>query len=646
MRYCKVWSCLMLVLVLESQKFPTSTAFHNGESSKSDGKYSRFYDMDPSRFRRDNRLVNQTTKSEDSCCTVFPTICNTYGDCVLDINICVQLCVCATAADGYWCTQVIKLLTSGASTIATTTTLPSTLPPTAIPKLYASFVETDDDSNHTDSSSETSLSHSTTLDPRGTTLEILQFPSVSPLVPPPVISSPSNPLRLNNSVTTHISGNETQGTSITTIASSIKNVISRLVKSESILKNLTRVRNNCNNCYDGKCILGKDYQPRCARNIDMGAENTTCPLGFDCKNGFCVIESGKSGVSCECFKNWTGHFCNEPCLLNCGDHGKCVKHETEVCACYWNYTGVNCETHDPSMNLMKGATTIKVTNTPWSVIGICFGLLVVLLMLLILIPYYLYRKQWIPMRKLVYYFQHYEDDDGKEYDAFISYKSSKSDEQFVVQKLYPKLEKELDFKLCLHFRDFLPGEAIANSIIQAIQNSRRTIMILTPNYIESEWCRLEYQTAQHEMLKLKHKIIPIILEDIDHVKSVDSNLKSIIDTVTYIKWPLGEISKEEEKFWKLLELTMPKKKLDCSSSTSRTSSEVPLSGVTPLPSSDTLSDDVFTSSVSVEIEPDDNAMVEVTPLDENPHIISCLEHSGDCQILPNEHGLLSDYPAV
>lgn len=48
--------------------------------------------------------------------------------------------------------------------------------------------------------------------------------------------------------------------------------------------------------------------------------------------------------------------------------------------------------------------------------------------------------------------------DGKEYDAFVSYKSCPRDEQFVLHQLFPKLEVEYKFKLCMHFRDFLPGE--------------------------------------------------------------------------------------------------------------------------------------------------------------------------------------------
>lgn len=88
-------------------------------------------------------------------------------------------------------------------------------------------------------------------------------------------------------------------------------------------------------------------------------------------------------------------------------------------------------------------------------------------------------------------------------------------------------------------------------------------MVISQNYIESEWCRLEYQKAQHEMLKLKHKIIPIILDDISKVKH-DKNLKAILNSVTYIEWPGESDSKKLEKFWKQLKLSMPKRQ-SCSS---------------------------------------------------------------------------------
>ena len=72
------------------------------------------------------------------------------------------------------------------------------------------------------------------------------------------------------------------------------------------------------------------------------------------------------------------------------------------------------------------------------------------------------------------------------------------------------------------------------------------------------------------MLKRKHRIIPIVLEGLSQMNfSMDKNLKGIIDSVTYIEWP-GEgedISRKRDKFWKQLQLSLPKKKvLECGES--------------------------------------------------------------------------------
>lgn len=66
------------------------------------------------------------------------------------------------------------------------------------------------------------------------------------------------------------------------------------------------------------------------------------------------------------------------------------------------------------------------------------------------------------------------------------------------------------------------------------------------------------------MLKRKHRIIPIVLEGISQMNfDMDKNLKGIINSVTYLEWPgFGDdIAKKTEKFWKKLQLSLPKKKV-------------------------------------------------------------------------------------
>ncbi|CAI9726569.1 uncharacterized transmembrane DDB_G0293652 isoform X1 [Octopus vulgaris] len=124
----------------------------------------------------------------------------------------------------------------------------------------------------------------------------------------------------------------------------------------------------------------------------------------------------------------------------------------------------------------------------------------------------MWKRRFRFFMKFAHYFQPYVDKEEKLYDVFISYKSSDADENWVKNILFPKIEDDMGLKACVHFRDFVPGETISNNIIESIQNSRRTLLVLTNDYIDSEWTRMEYQVAQQEMFKLRHRIIPVILE--------------------------------------------------------------------------------------------------------------------------------------
>ncbi|XP_061197405.1 uncharacterized protein LOC133205578 [Saccostrea echinata] len=328
-----------------------------------------------------------------------------------------------------------------------------------------------------------------------------------------------------------------------------------------------------------------------------------CPSGLPCENGICMKNG--SLIKCLCEPGWIGDMCNRNCSLNCNG-GACYRSSEDpdgaTCICNQGYGGKRCE-HKKEL-----ISAEEKNQWYWYVIIPCICCVIVLIIVLVIIIYCMQKRKWLFAMKIVHFFKEYEDDDGKEYDAFISYKSSKEDEDFVLHQLYPKLEEEMGFKLCLHFRDFTPGDIIANNIIQAIENSRRTIMVLSPNYVESEWCRMEYQKAQHEMLKRKHRIIPIMFRDITKCEKFDKALGDILRTVTYIQWPEDGDSNKIERFWNQLRLSLPKKRGPASSSSSSYTSSGSGSTVTtdiyssvskPLPSSSIISSDMKTNSDTI-----------------------------------------------
>ena len=147
------------------------------------------------------------------------------------------------------------------------------------------------------------------------------------------------------------------------------------------------------------------------------------------------------------------------------------------------------------------------------------------------------------------------EDWNRPYDAFVSY--SNADEAFVTTELMPRLEEprqgRLGYKLCVHFRDFPVGGHIPETILGAVNNSRRVIMILSDNFLSSEWCNYEFQAAHHQLLtEWKNRIIMVLLHDLSS-NLLDRQLKLYLSTRTYVK--VGD-----RLLWDKIEYAMPERK--------------------------------------------------------------------------------------
>uniref|UniRef100_A0A8C4SPM4 Toll-like receptor 13 n=1 Tax=Erpetoichthys calabaricus TaxID=27687 RepID=A0A8C4SPM4_ERPCA len=137
-----------------------------------------------------------------------------------------------------------------------------------------------------------------------------------------------------------------------------------------------------------------------------------------------------------------------------------------------------------------------------------------------------------------------------EYDAFVSYSSK--DEVWVLEQLLPNLEgssDQADCQLCLHHRDFVPGNPIVSSIVDAIYTSRKTLCVVSSNYLLSEWCSMEVQVALHRLFEEHQDVLVIIfLEPLSpHMLSAYHKLRRIIRKKTYLQWPEDMIG--QKLFW-------------------------------------------------------------------------------------------------
>ncbi|KAF2361522.1 Leucine rich repeat 5 [Trinorchestia longiramus] len=143
-----------------------------------------------------------------------------------------------------------------------------------------------------------------------------------------------------------------------------------------------------------------------------------------------------------------------------------------------------------------------------------------------------------------------EIDADKKYDAFISY--SYKDEGFVNDILVPGLESgDPKYRVCLHYRDWIPGEYIQEQILSSVRASRRTIVVLSKNFIESVWGQLEFKAAHSQALKDKtNRIIVVVYGDVPSSEDLDGELKLYVSTNTYLQWG-------DQRFWERLRYAMP-----------------------------------------------------------------------------------------
>ncbi|GJQ74437.1 putative leucine rich repeat N-terminal domain protein [Trypoxylus dichotomus] len=178
-------------------------------------------------------------------------------------------------------------------------------------------------------------------------------------------------------------------------------------------------------------------------------------------------------------------------------------------------------------------------------IGAClFTLLVLLGLAAILYKKYEYHvKIWIYNNPTLQRFvTEYDLDKDKLYDAFVSY--SHEDEEFVAKELVSILEAGANpYKLCVHVRDWVVGEFICKQITESVEKSRRTIIVLSPHFLESEWATMEFRVAHHQAMKeSRHRVIVILYGDIDPKSIEDEDLRVYLSTNTYEGYP--DINKE------------------------------------------------------------------------------------------------------
>jgi hypothetical protein len=97
-----------------------------------------------------------------------------------------------------------------------------------------------------------------------------------------------------------------------------------------------------------------------------------------------------------------------------------------------------------------------------------------------------------------------------EYDVFVSY--SHADRDWVQGQLLPTLEGA-GLKVLIDYRDFEVGTHSLVNMERAVEQSRHTVVVLTPAWVASQWTEFEsLLVGNADPAGRKHKLVPLMLE--------------------------------------------------------------------------------------------------------------------------------------
>ncbi|XP_057585705.1 toll-like receptor 10 [Hippopotamus amphibius kiboko] len=126
-----------------------------------------------------------------------------------------------------------------------------------------------------------------------------------------------------------------------------------------------------------------------------------------------------------------------------------------------------------------------------------------------------------------------------QFHVFISY--SEHDSAWVKYELIPNLEKEDgSILICLHEGNSDPGKSITEDTINCMEKSYKSIFVLSPNFVQTEWCHYEPYFAHHNLFReISDYLILILLEPIPLycIPTRYPKLKAFMEKKAYLEWP-------------------------------------------------------------------------------------------------------------
>ena len=175
------------------------------------------------------------------------------------------------------------------------------------------------------------------------------------------------------------------------------------------------------------------------------------------------------------------------------------------------------------------------------------------LILLLALGLFLFRhslRVWIHSKYGVRVFESLEAkaESGKLFDAYIAY--SPVDDVFVRQVLAHDLEVGSKHRVCLHHRDLPPNTVISDTVVRAGEAAQRTIVVLSQNFLKTEWSRYDFKSGLLQAVNQgSKKVIFVLVGSIDSCQ-LDPNLRLLLKNNIVLQWG-------DSLFWEKMRYSLP-----------------------------------------------------------------------------------------
>ena len=61
----------------------------------------------------------------------------------------------------------------------------------------------------------------------------------------------------------------------------------------------------------------------------------------------------------------------------------------------------------------------------------------------------------------------------------------------------------------VHSRDWVPGRPVPDQILESVESSRRTLIVLSSHYVQSMWSNLEFRAAHSKAIEENIQVLRI-----------------------------------------------------------------------------------------------------------------------------------------